>query len=138
MQLLKGLNILQYINKDIWPIIFKYVTDYRDFSSLALASRWLLLIAKKNYVTRFNIRYRRTVRCLILNPHYKQNEVREGISYRQAMGSYRLYYCHRVPTIVPSPKRVNTVKTVCEISYSRTSRRNGPPPRSNQSIYHCL
>jgi hypothetical protein len=141
MQLL--MKCLSIINKDVWSIVFKYLKDIRDFSSLALTSKWLLRMAKNDwwvvtihrvylieYPNFLNWKPRNEVRLNgigggRLKPHYKRNEVREGVSYRQAMGSNRFYYCRRVPTIVPSPKRMNTIKTICEISYSRTSRRNG-------------
>jgi hypothetical protein len=137
MQLLKGLH------KDVWSIVFKYLIDIRDFSSLALTSKWLLKMAKNDYwvvtihrvyivkytnwIPKLEVRLNGIGSGSRLRPHYKRNELREGVSYRQAMGSNRFYYCRRVPTIVPSPIRVNTAKTICEISYS------GPPPRSNQS-----
>lgn len=137
------MNLLKGLDKNVWLIIFKYLTDIRDFSSLALTSKWLLKIARNDHwVATFNWSLKMTTNnirvrvfksyCLKTNifnryyrfkPHYKRNEVREGVSYRQAMGSTTFYFCRRVPTIAPSPKKVNTAKIMCEISYSRLPKK---------------
>lgn len=94
--------------KDVLSLIFKKLSNHRDISSLAFTSKRLL---------RFSGFY-----LSELHPNYKRNEVREGVTYRQAVGWVRLYRCRAIKSPIQSPSPSSQKNPLDEISYCNVSK----------------